>query len=92
MGFGHHYLYILRCADGTLIVGTSADVQRVVQRINSGKDRNLKGPVFLVHTEEYMNEHDAEKRATLIRAMESDQQERLVSTLGIASLEFAMTR
>ncbi len=92
MSTGHRYLYALRCADGSLSIGVSHDVAETVAYINRGEDTTLKAPVFLVHTEEYMNERDAKKRAAVIRGMETQQQERLVSTHGLASVEFAIVR
>ena len=92
MSTDHRHLYVLRCADGSLSIGISDDVAATVARVNKGEETTVKAPVFLVHTEEYMNERDAKKRAAVISGMETQQQERLVSTHGLASVEFAMAR
>ena len=95
MHFGHHYLYIVRCADGSLFTGTTDDIDRAVREMNAGIGNpyiRTRGPVFLAYTEEFMNERDAERRAADIKRMDRSEKERVVSCTGLAGLEFALVR
>lgn len=89
----HHYIYIVRCADGTLFTGVSDDVDRSVREMNAGAPgayvRN-RAPVFLAYTEEYMNARDAESRATAIKRMNRVGKERLLSCVGLSTLEYGL--
>lgn len=89
----HHYIYIVRCADGSLFTGVSDDVERDVQAMNAGAEGahvRAKTPVFLAYTEEYMNAKDAEARAAAIKRMNRAGKERILSSAGLSGLEFGL--
>lgn len=87
----HHYLYIVRCADGSLFTGVSDDVERSVLEMNAGAANGYvraHAPVFLAYTEEYMNAGDAECRAAVIKRMNRIGKERILASVGISGLGF----
>lgn len=87
MPFGHAFVYIVRCADGSLFTGTAEDPDATLVEINSGSGETYtktRRPAFLVYNEEFMNLKDAERRAMHVRAMTRREKEHLVSTAGAA--------
>jgi len=86
----HHHLYMVRCADGSLFTGTTDDVDQTVREINAGEGpvyTRRRYPVFLVHSEEFMNANDAERRASVIRQMNRRKKEIFISDLLVGALE-----
>jgi putative endonuclease len=64
------YVYIVRCADGTLYTGISNDVERRVAQHNEGKGaRYTRGrrPVSLAYVEEAASKSAASKREAAIK-------------------------
>ncbi len=64
------FVYIVRCADGSLYTGWAVDVLRRVKAHNAGKGARYTathGPVELVYTEEVPTRGDALKRELAIK-------------------------
>jgi putative endonuclease len=67
------FIYILRCADGTLYTGITTDLSRRVQEHNSQKKgaryTRSRRPVTLVYSESADNRSEASKREYAIKQM-----------------------
>lgn len=67
------YVYILRCADGTLYTGITTDLARRVEEHNNGKAgaryTRSRRPVALVYSEAAANRSDASKREHAIKKL-----------------------
>lgn len=75
------YVYIVRCADGSLYTGWTFDVLRRVQEHNAGRGARYTrqhGPVELVYTEEMQDRSTALKREDEIKRRGRLYKERLV--------------
>ena len=76
-----NYVYILRCADGTLYCGWTTDLEKRLTAHNSGhgaKYTRSRLPVELVYYEEYGDRHDALSRECFIKRMSREEKMRLV--------------
>jgi putative endonuclease len=65
------FVYIVRCADGSLYTGWSVDVARRVKTHNAGRGgryTRLHRPVELVYAEELPTRGDAMRRELAIKA------------------------
>jgi putative endonuclease len=79
------YVYMLRCADGTLYTGVTTDLDRRVAEHN-GEGRGDKGakytkarrPVQLVYQEESENRSEAQKREAALRTIPKAAKESLL--------------
>ena len=86
----HHYLYMVRCADGSLYTDTTDNVERAIKEINQGRGptyTKTRHPAFLVHHEEFMNQVDAENRAAVIRQMNRRKKEVFLSDMLVGALD-----
>jgi len=75
------YVYIVRCADGTLYTGWTFDVQRRVQEHNTGRGARYtrqRGPVTLVYEEAQPDRSSAMKREDQIKQRGRAYKERLL--------------
>jgi len=64
------YVYIVRCRDGTLYTGIAIDVEKRIDKHNSGlgaKYTRSRCPVKLVMTEKCKSENEARKREAEIK-------------------------
>lgn len=76
-----YYVYVVRCADGTLYTGYAADVARRVQTHNAGKGAKYtrsRRPVTLVHTEQYETVSEALHREWEIKQLTRAEKEALI--------------
>ena len=76
-----HYVYILRCSDGTFYTGYTTDPERRVRVHNSGKGAKYtrpRRPVELIYTEEYDNKTEAQKREYAIKQLTRAEKEQLI--------------
>ena len=67
-----YYVYILRCADGTLYTGYTDDVERRLRAHNSGKGAKYtrsRRPVALAYAEEWPDKSAALKREAAIKQL-----------------------
>lgn len=75
------FVYILRCADGTLYTGSTKDVSRRCDQHNAGAaSRYTRGrlPVSVVYQESQATQSLALKREAAIKAMSRQQKEALI--------------
>ena len=75
------YLYILRCADGTLYTGITTDVAKRLEQHQSGKGAKYtrgRGPLELAYREECGTHSEALKRELEIKAMPRLKKQRLI--------------
>ena len=71
-----YYAYIVECADGTLYVGYTTDVERRLRAHNAGRGaRYTRGrrPVKLAYLEELSTEGAARKREIALRRLRRTQ-------------------
>jgi putative endonuclease len=77
-----YFVYIVRCADGSLYTGSTTNVEERVKKHNDGKGaRYTRGrtPVEVVYIEVTANKSAALKRELAIKGYTKKQKERLVS-------------
>lgn len=75
------YVYMLRCADGTLYTGWTSDLAHRVKAHNSGhgaKYTRSRTPVELVYSEELADKTEALKRECAIKQLTRQQKEQLI--------------
>lgn len=75
------YVYMLRCADGTLYTGWTNDLAHRVKAHNSGhgaKYTRSRTPVELVYSEELADKPEALKREYAIKQLTREQKEQLI--------------
>ncbi len=78
------FIYILRCADGTLYTGIAKDLEKRLAEHNSGgrsaaKYTRSRGPVFLVYSEKVVTHSAAAKREYAIKQMSKKRKELLIA-------------
>lgn len=76
-----HYVYVLRCGDGSLYTGYTTDVDRRLEQHRAGdgaKYTRGRGPFDVVHVEEYATRSDAMAREHEIKQLTREQKERLI--------------
>jgi predicted GIY-YIG superfamily endonuclease len=75
------YLYILRCADGTLYTGITPDVEKRLEAHRSGKGAKYtrgRSPLELVYQETCGSHSDALKREAAVKKLSRTQKESLI--------------
>ena len=75
------YVYILRCGDGSLYTGITDDVDRRLAAHRAGKGAKYtrgRGPLELVHREEYPDKGSALKREYAIKQLRREEKEQLI--------------
>ena len=81
-----HYVYILKCADGTYYTGWTTDLRKRVRVHNTGngaKYTRSRLPVELIYHEEFKEKGEALKREYAIKQMTREQKERLIENGGM---------
>ncbi len=77
-----YYIYILRCADSTLYTGITTDLDRRVIEHNTSKKwakyTQVRRPVEMIYSEEYLTRSEACKREYAIKQMTKIQKEQLI--------------
>jgi putative endonuclease len=79
------FVYILRCADGTLYTGWTTDVERRVAQHNAGRGARYtraRRPVTLAYREEVPDRSAAMRREWAIKKLDRERKERLVELQG----------
>jgi putative endonuclease len=69
---GRYWVYIIRCKDGSYYTGYTNDLKNRVKLHKSGKGAKYlrgKGPLKLIHSEEYKYFKDAIKRENEIKSL-----------------------
>ena len=75
------YVYIVRCADGTLYTGWTTDVEKRVAVHNSGRGAKYtrsRRPVVLVYFEEFDGKAEAQKREYAVKRLTRQEKEKLI--------------
>ena len=85
-----HWVYVVRCADGTLYTGYTTDVERRVAEHDAGEGAKYtrgRTPVELVHAEAHPSRSAALAREHEVKALSRAEKERLVASAAGASRE-----
>ena len=75
------YTYMLRCADDSLYVGYTVDLDRRLKTHNAGKGAKYtrsRLPVTLAYAECFDNKHDAMSREANLKKLRHQERERLI--------------
>ncbi|HZP86713.1 MAG TPA: GIY-YIG nuclease family protein [Burkholderiales bacterium] len=78
------FVYMLRCADGSLYTGIARDLEQRVEEHN-GDDRRAarytrsRRPVVLIYWESVATRSEASKREAAIKRMSREEKERLLN-------------
>ncbi|MFO8099334.1 MAG: GIY-YIG nuclease family protein [Salinibacter sp.] len=78
-----HYVYVLKCSDGTYYTGYTTNVDRRVAEHNAGtgaKYTRGRRPVRLVHVEAYDSQSAAMQREYAIKQLRRRAKEQLVTS------------
>ncbi len=76
-----HFVYILKCSDGSFYIGSTQDVKSRLKRHNAGEGAlftALRRPVKLVYQEPFENMDDAVKRERQIKKWTRVKKEALI--------------
>ena len=76
-----NYVYLLRCADGSLYCGWTTDPEARLAAHNSGRGAKYtrsRLPAELVYTEAYEDRHEALSREWHIKRMSHAEKEKLI--------------
>ena len=77
----HHYVYILKCADGTFYTGWTTDPERRLKAHNSGRGAKYtrsRRPLEIVHLEEFDTKSEALKREAAIKALTREEKQAVI--------------
>ncbi len=78
-----HYVYVLRCCDGSLYTGWTTHLEERVKAHNEGRGakytRSHK-PVTLVYFEVFSDKSEALRRECAIKAMPRQEKEKLIES------------
>ncbi|RIP32662.1 GIY-YIG nuclease family protein [Staphylococcus gallinarum] len=77
-----HYIYIVKCNDGSLYTGYAKNVEQRVAKHNNGqgaKYTKMRRPVELVYQEIFDNKSDALKREYEIKTYSRTKKLKLIS-------------
>lgn len=75
------FLYLIKCADGSIYTGITVDLERRIKEHNSRKGaKAVKGklPAVLIYREEYKSRSTASKRESIIKRLSHQQKLSLV--------------
>ena len=78
------YVYMLRCADGSLYTGWTNDMEKRLkahQRGQGAKYTRSRGPVELVYSEELTDKSEALKREYVIKQLSHTEKLKLIDNL-----------
>lgn len=76
-----HWVYVIRCADGTFYTGYTTDLERRVTEHDDGEGAKYtrgRTPVELVHAETFESRSAALSREHEVKGLTRRQKERLV--------------
>ncbi len=79
-----HYVYIVRCSDGSLYTGWTTDIERRISAHNAGKGAKYtrsRRPVELVHLESFEEKTAAQKRERMIKKLSAAEKRKLAGLL-----------
>lgn len=81
-----NYVYLLRCADGTLYCGWTTDLTARVKAHSSGKGAKYtrsRLPVELVYHEAYQDRHEALSREWHLKRLSREEKLALIQSSGL---------
>jgi predicted GIY-YIG superfamily endonuclease len=84
-GAGGWFVYVLRCADGTLYTGVTTDLTRRCRQHGNGtasRYTSCRRPTQLVYQEAHGSRSSALKREAAIKALSRRQKESLIRPAG----------
>jgi len=76
-----NYTYIIECSDGSLYCGWTNDIKKRILAHNEGRGAKYtrgRGPVRLVHMEEYDTKEEAMSREFYIKKLSRIKKEELI--------------
>ena len=76
-----NYVYLLKCADGTLYCGWTNDLEKRIKTHNEGKGAKYtrsRLPVMLAYSEEFETQIKAQRREYEIKQMTRQQKLKLI--------------
>ena len=76
-----NFFYILQCRDGTLYTGWTNDIEQRLRAHNSGKGAKYtkgRGPVKLVHLENFPTKEEAMRREWAVKHMKKEKKLELI--------------
>lgn len=79
----HNYVYIVRCADGSLYTGWTNDLERRIEAHNAGtgaKYTKSRRPVELVYFESFETRQEAMQREYQIKQLSRTEKLRLINS------------
>ncbi len=77
-----NYVYLLRCADGSLYCGWTTDLEARLKAHNSGRGAKYtrsRLPAELAYAERYEDRHEALSRECRIKRMSRAEKEKLIA-------------
>jgi putative endonuclease len=78
-----YYLYILKCADETLYIGITTDLERRIEEHNSSsigaKYTRGRRPVKLVYSQEFENRSEATREESRLKKLSRKEKITLIS-------------
>ena len=89
------FVYIVRCADGSLYTGIAKDVDRRLDQHSAGtasRYTRSRSPVTLEYQEEQLNQSTALKRELAIKALTREAKQRLIRATGLTTRRVKATR
>ncbi len=76
-----NFVYILQCRDDTLYTGWTNDIEQRIRAHNSGKGAKYtkgRGPVKLVHLENFPTKEEAMRREWAVKHMKKEKKLELI--------------
>ncbi|EIT84202.1 hypothetical protein A374_16803 [Fictibacillus macauensis ZFHKF-1] len=76
-----HYVYMIRCGDGTLYTGYATDVQKRFSMHERGKGAKYtrgRGPLVLVYEQAYCSKEEAMKAEYAIKQLSKRKKEQFI--------------
>ncbi|MFW6000726.1 MAG: GIY-YIG nuclease family protein [Bacillota bacterium] len=76
-----HFVYIVKCSDGTFYTGYTVDIKRRIKEHNSGEGAKYtrgRTPVKLIYKESFNSRSNAQKREYEIKQLSRSEKEKLI--------------
>jgi len=81
-----HFVYMLKCADGTLYTGYARDLKKRLlehngkSKIEGAKYTRSRRPVKMLYNEEFASRSDAQQREYVIKQLSRPQKQALIKS------------
>lgn len=76
-----NFVYVIKCKDGSLYTGWTTDIDKRIEAHNAGKGAKYtrgRGPVSLVHLEEFDDKLEAQRRERQIKKLTPRAKRKLI--------------